>query len=302
MADLFKPEENDSVINMEATTKDDERINIEIQINEDREMYKRTLFYASKIIHPSLLFGNKYKKIPKVVMINILNFNLLSNTKEEMTIPHWEFTLKDKNTNEEKGFKDLLNIHFIELPKYKEYAVKHRNKMIDNYSWILFLNDPNDEYFKRDDIPEVFINAREQLFLLQADPDFIELYEQREKEIMDEKSKMEGKYDEGLIKGKKEGVIQGRKEGEKKVELKYLMKSLKKGEKLKEIKDDYKEIFTEEELEIINCFVEDKSYKIKDLALQLDLDEDIILEVCEKVNLDVQERKEKKRKIKIKYF
>ena len=306
MANLFKPEENDSVINMEATTKDDERINIEIQINEDREMYKRTLFYASKIIHPSLLFGNKYKKIPKVIMINILNFNLLNNTKEEMTIPHWEFTLKDKNTNEEKGFKDLLNIHFIELPKYKEYAVKHRNKMIDNYSWILFLNDPNDEYFKRDDIPEVFINAREQLFLLQADPDFIELYEQREKEIMDEKSKMEGKYDEGLIKGlikgKKEGVIQGRKEGEKKTELKYLMKSLKKGEKLKEIKDDYKEIFTEEELEIINSFVEDKSYKIKDLALQLDLDEDIILEVCEKVNLDVQERKEKKRKIKIKYF
>ncbi|KAG4083290.1 hypothetical protein H8356DRAFT_1750007 [Neocallimastix lanati (nom. inval.)] len=189
---LFKPEENDSVINMEATTKDDERINIEIQINED------------------------------LVMINILNFNLLNNTKEEMTIPHWEFTLKDKNTNEEKGFKDLLNIHFIELPKYKEYA---------NYT------------------------------------------NKREKEIMDEKSKMEGKYDEGLIKG----------------------------EKLKEIKDDYKEIFTEEELEI-NSFVEDKSYKIKDLALQLDLDEDIILEVCEKVNLDVQERKEKKRKIKIKYF
>ncbi|KAL6592249.1 PD-XK nuclease family transposase-domain-containing protein [Neocallimastix sp. 'constans'] len=296
MADLFKPEENDCVINIEATTKDDERINIEIRINEDREMYKRTLFYASKIIHQSLLFGNEYKEIPKVVMINILNSNLLNNTKEEMTIPHWEFTLKDKNTNEEKGFKDLLNIHFIELPKYKEYAVKHRNKMIENYSWILFLNDPNDEYFKRDDIPEVFINAREQLFFLQADPDFIELYEQREKEIMDEKSKMEGKYDEGLIKG----LIKGRKEGEKKGELKYLMKSLKKGEKLKEIKDDYKEIFTEEELEIINSFVEDKSYKIKDLAIQLDLDENIILEVCEKVNLDVQERKEKKRKIKIK--
>ncbi|ORY12065.1 hypothetical protein LY90DRAFT_518404 [Neocallimastix californiae] len=107
---------------------------------------------------------------------------------------------------------------------------------------------------------------------------------------MGEKSKMEGKYYEGLI--------QGRKEGEKIGELKYLMKSLKKGEKLKEIKDDYKEIFTEEELEIINSFVEDKSYKIKDLALQLDLDEDIILEVCEKVNLDVQERKEKKQKSK----
>ncbi|OUM58862.1 hypothetical protein PIROE2DRAFT_64135 [Piromyces sp. E2] len=127
-----------------------------------------------------------------------------------MAISHWEFTLKDKNTNEEKGFKDLLNIHFIELRKYKEYGVKRKNEMIDNYLWILFLNNPNDEYFKRDDI--------------------LKLYEQRKKEIIDEKSKMEGKYDKGVV----DGVI-------------------------KEIKDDYKEVFTEEELEIINCFVGDKS-------------------------------------------
>jgi len=31
-------------------------------------------------------------------MINILNFNLLKDTEKEMAIPHWEFTLKDKNT------------------------------------------------------------------------------------------------------------------------------------------------------------------------------------------------------------
>jgi len=62
------------------------------------------------------------------------------------------------------------------------------------------------------------------------------------------------------------------------------------------------EVFTEEELEIIDCFIEDKSYKIKDLALQLGLDENIVLEVCEKVNLAGKEGKEKKTKIKIKYF
>ena len=98
ITDLFKPEENDNVINMEATTKNNERINIEIQINEDREMYKSSLFYASKIIHRSILFCDKYKNLSKVIMINILNFNLLKDTEKEMAIPHWEFTLKDKNT------------------------------------------------------------------------------------------------------------------------------------------------------------------------------------------------------------
>jgi len=48
-------------------------------------------------------------------MINILDFNLLNNTNEEIAIPQWDFTLKDKNTNEKKkkSFKDLLNIHLF---------------------------------------------------------------------------------------------------------------------------------------------------------------------------------------------
>jgi len=186
--------------------------------------------------------------------------------------------------------------------------------MISNHSWLLFLNDPNDEYFKQDNISEVFINAREQLLYLQEDSEFKDLYDKREKELMDEKSKMESKFDEGIKKGIMEGIMEGKKKGimegimegkkkgieigKKKSELKHLMKSLKKGEKLEEIKDDYVETFTEEELRIINSFVEDKFYKIKDLALQLGLDENIILEICEKVNLGINERKGKKQKLK----
>jgi len=170
--------------------------------------------------------------------------------------------------------------------------------MISNHSWLLFLNDPNDEYFKQDNISEVFINAREQLLYLQEDSEFKDLYDKREKELIDEKSKMEGKFDEGIMEGIMEGKKEGIEIGEKKTELKHLMKSLKKGEKLEEIKDDYVETFTEEELVIINSFVEDEFYKIKDLALQLGLDENIILEICEKVNLGINERKGKKQKLK----
>jgi len=288
MADLFKPKEvdNDNVINMEVTTKNNEIIAIEMQVNEDREMYRRSLYYASNIIQQSLPIGKEYQDLPKIIIINILNFNLLNGTKEEMAIPHWDFTIKDKITNEEKGFKDLLNIHFIELKKYKEYEVKHRNEMVNNYPWILFLNNPNDKYFKQDNIPKEYIKARERLFFLQGDTEFIDLYRNRERELMDIKSKMRSKLNEGI------GI------GEKKAGVNYLMKRLKKGEKLEKIKDDFLETFTEEELEIIDCFVGDESFTIQNLALQLGMDENIVLEICEKVNLAGQERKGKKQKSK----
>jgi len=65
-------------------------------------MYKRTFYYVSKLIQQSLFVVKKYENLPKVVMTNILNFNLLNDTKKEMTILHWDFTLKDKNTYKEK--------------------------------------------------------------------------------------------------------------------------------------------------------------------------------------------------------
>jgi len=154
---------------------DKEIISIEMQDSDFSYMIKKSLYYASILISRPIPHGEEDEKIPKVVMINILNFNLFMNNKKGMSKPHWIFNFKEKSINKKKGTKELLIIHFIELPKYKEYEKEHKNKMINNDPWILFLSNPYDNYFKKHDTLKVFIDAREQLIHLQSNPEYNEI-------------------------------------------------------------------------------------------------------------------------------
>ncbi|ORX80517.1 hypothetical protein BCR32DRAFT_245579 [Anaeromyces robustus] len=110
----FEEIKNHQSILMTAKTNHNKLVNIEIQFNKTGHMSKRSLYYSSGIILHSLPQGRSYGEIPDVIMINLLNYNLFKNMNKH----HWHFELKERETNEGEGFKDLLNIHFFELQKY----------------------------------------------------------------------------------------------------------------------------------------------------------------------------------------
>ncbi|ORX63629.1 hypothetical protein BCR32DRAFT_330810 [Anaeromyces robustus] len=119
---------------MVTETENHELINIEIQFYNTCNMFKRSLFYASGIIFHSLPSSEKYEEIPNAILINILNYNLFKDPKD-MKQRHWIFEIAERNTKKGKGFEDLINFHFIELPKFEDESNEIMKKQ---FPWILF--------------------------------------------------------------------------------------------------------------------------------------------------------------------
>eukprot|EP00833_Pecoramyces_ruminatium_P008466 jgi/Orpsp1_1/1182498/evm.model.c7180000081515.1 len=82
-------------------TKTNRLINIEIQLQNTDNMFKRTVFYASDIMTHSLPTGFLYDEIPSVVMINFLNCKLFKNENKF----NWCFSFHDKETKTKEGFE-----------------------------------------------------------------------------------------------------------------------------------------------------------------------------------------------------
>jgi len=290
--ELMKQEENDKTISIGATIKTGEIINIEIQMHEDPEMFKRSLFYTSGIIYRSLPPGKKYNLIPNVIMINILKFNIFNHTEKEKNKLNWIFTLKENDTNEEKGFKNLLNIHFIELKKFDDYAKENINDMRKNYPWILFLNNPNDDFFKKKDTPIEFIKARKQLIYLQSDPEFMELYDARSKALSDENSRKDGNIKIGIKIGEEIGEERGIKVTKIEIALSLLKDKFKK-ESVMELTKLSKEI-----VDILKDFLDNPDLtKFETIKSKLKIDQNNLNKICENLEISINEKVPKKRKV-----
>ena len=201
-----------SILDLHVTTECDIHINIEIQLINQYNMIKRTLFYMTKMLLSQLNKGEDYSALNRTITINILNFDYL---EDENFIK--SYGLFEKNTKE--SLTDLLEIIFIELPKFKRSKEIHKS-IIPNkdykdklYKWLTFLSNPTgketEEFMKSD---EEIKEAMDVLYKISGDKESIMLSEMREKAIMDEQSRLKGALKEGLDKGLKEGKKAGLKE------------------------------------------------------------------------------------------
>ena len=166
------------IIDVLAKLEDGTHINIEVQLTDQNNMDKRTLFYWSRIYNRGIIKGEDYSNLNKVITINILDFNYIGLEKF-----HTEFTLRESEYTDYK-LTDVLEIHFIEMPKFKKLI----NKDLENdrlQRWLMFL---------RNDIStnelEVLINmdndikkAEERLEYLSSDPQTMEIYWERERAL-----------------------------------------------------------------------------------------------------------------------
>lgn len=166
------------IIDVLAKIDDGTHINIEVQLTDQNNMDKRTLFYWSRIYNRGIIKGEDYSNLNKVITINILDFNFIDLDKF-----HTEFTLRESEYTDYK-LTDVLEIHFIEMPKFK----KLNNKDLENdrlQRWLMFLrNDISDNEL------EVLINmdndikkAEERLEYLSSDPQTMEIYWERERAL-----------------------------------------------------------------------------------------------------------------------
>ena len=192
-------EDKQGILDIRAQAKDGTQLNIEIQLINQYNMDKRTLFYWAKLFADQLNPGQSFRELKKTITINILDFNYV-----ELTKYHTIFHLREDIETEYK-LTDVLQIHFLELPKFRKLQAD-MNKPLER--WLSFMEPSSEEVLEmiKDQDPSI-AKAEKILDWLGTDKETLRLYEIREKAIHDEVTRLQGAKEEGIKEGIKEGEM-----------------------------------------------------------------------------------------------
>jgi len=146
-----------------------------VQINNHKNMDKRTLFYWGKLFLEGIKQGEDYLKLAKVITVNILDFNFLTVSKFHSQFHLWE--------DEEESYllTDLIEIHFIELPKFKLFGPKDL-RGIPLHRWLKFFDKKitEEELEELVEMDSAIKRAEQKLEYISSDEDALALYRARE--------------------------------------------------------------------------------------------------------------------------
>lgn len=100
-----------------------ETVNIEMQVADQGNMKKRSLFYWGRMYADSLPKNANFDKLRPAIMVNIVNFSFLSKQS-----PHSIYRFREEDTNE--LYNQDIVVHFLEVPKLlKGKSVKEMNRV-----------------------------------------------------------------------------------------------------------------------------------------------------------------------------
>ena len=180
-----------SRLDIKARTNKNEIINIEIQLKNEYNMIKRSLYYWSKMYEEQLNEGDDYSKLERTICINILNFKYLDNNRF-----HNGYRLKEIETNEE--LTNIQEIHFIEIPKLSEDS-DEKDMLV---AWMEFLKNPESEKVRSLELTISEIReAKDELIRISNDKEQRLLYEMRSKTLKDKNSALNEAERKGIEKG-----------------------------------------------------------------------------------------------------
>ena len=187
-------EDKYSRLDIKAITSNSEIINIEIQLKNEHNMIKRSLYYLSKMYEEQLSEGDDYTSLKRTVCINILNFKYLKTESF-----HSVYRLKERETNEE--LTDVIEMHFIEVPKLP--VDSDETDML--VAWVEFLKNPESEKVRHLELNVKEVReAKDELIKMSNNEEQRTMYDMRTQIFRDRIS--------AFNKAKKEGREEGREE------------------------------------------------------------------------------------------
>ena len=194
--ELFReyPEDKLGILDLEAEINEKEKIDIEIQLVDRKNLAERLLKYFSKIYSIQVEIGQDYKEAKRVVIIAIIDYKyeLTKELKQMETI----WNLREKS-NPNLILTDKIEIHIIELEKVlEEYKKDKKNKKAQ---WMLFINNPNDkEVQEMVEENEEKKEATKEVEKMSKDEKLRKLAFLREKAILDEKDIFRAGIEQGI--------------------------------------------------------------------------------------------------------
>ena len=190
-----------------ATLDDGTKVDIEMQMRNYNDIEARSLFYTTREYHQSLENGQDYIEIPKSIGIWISNFNVFSDEG-----PFHEI-VRLRRDYENQIFTDKIEMHYLQLPKFKQKCKRISNKLEE---WLTFISFENMEELKMIENEKVK-KAEEELEYLSGDEAERRIAYLRETAEIDRKFAMTAARDQGRVEGRSEGKIEEKIETAKKM-------------------------------------------------------------------------------------
>jgi predicted transposase/invertase (TIGR01784 family) len=170
-----------SILDARARTGRKELVDIEIQLRNQVNMERRSLFYWSREFSYWIDAGQDYRESPNIININIVNYEFLPRVPAFHTRFHiWEDTYR------EILLTDALEIRFIEMVKFWRLFEKDvLNEPL--HRWLTWFDKDSprtivEEVIKMD---RAIQKAEERLAFVSSDKEVLRAYQMREMAMSD---------------------------------------------------------------------------------------------------------------------
>ena len=197
------------ILDLEVELENGEIVNVEMQVKDNKNIEKRTTFYASKKIVEQIEPKQNYDELKRVIIIAILNYNL-TDLPEYLTE-----TVRIIKGHEDYELNNEVKYYYIELEKFRK---QEPDMSVELNQWLAFID------MERGDLLDMakkenkeIKEAVEEYEVLTGDEEIKRLAEIRLMSKLEENSALatarEKGTEEGLRQGRKEGLRKGKEEG-----------------------------------------------------------------------------------------
>jgi predicted transposase/invertase (TIGR01784 family) len=195
-------------------------VNVEVQLKNEHNLDKRTLFYWSSRYIRNFQSGDDYRELLPVITINITGFEYLAVEDFHASFHLWEDRHKDFMLT------DACELHFVDMVKFRRYRKAGAGFSLEAPldRWLAYFDDKSppeliEEVVKMD---KAILLAQTKLEVIARNPELLRAYERYEKAASDWTSSINGARREGEQRGLQKGEQKGRLEG--------IQEGLQKGE------------------------------------------------------------------------
>ena len=123
------------ILDVKVHTNSSKVIDVEVQVKQQRSIWKRMLFYAAKMVVEQVKSGYQYDQVNRTISILIADFVMVKDNDAY----HNRFRLNDENTG--ARYSDSIEINVLELPKIDEADGTHLG------NWLRFFRAKTEDDF-----------------------------------------------------------------------------------------------------------------------------------------------------------
>ena len=207
----YEREDKRGLLDIKAETDDGTVLDIEMQMEDKKNIEERGTLYLANMITSQLQVGDDYTTLKKSIVIFITNYNFLKrNSYHSIGKIKFDKTLKEEYVDmgyktEDEEVSKYIEFHYIELPKYKKKTQSEFTKLDQ---WMCVFTNRKGEMMLAEKENKEIKKAMNTLDYISSDP---KERERHNSVIMDEYNRLTSEQN-FFEAGKEEGIIETAKE------------------------------------------------------------------------------------------